>query len=92
MLHGFAGSYSGGSASGSAGQSSSGPPAGPTASAVVNLGVIGRGSKRINVQPVAAGTSHAGTEATGEQSISGMGQQSSATHVISMCRRDWAPC
>ena len=40
-----------------------------TGSAVVNLGVIGRGSKRINVQPVAAGTAHTGTETTCEQRL-----------------------
>lgn len=59
---------------------------------MVNLGVIGRGSKRINVQPVAAGTAHTGTEATGEQLISGAGHQLPAIHVISVCRRDLAPC
>ena len=46
-----AGSYSGGGASS---LSVSRPPTGPTASAVVNLGVVGRGNKRINLQPVAA--------------------------------------
>ena len=45
------GSYSGGDASS---LSASRPPTGPTASAVVNLGVVGRGNKRINLQPVTA--------------------------------------
>ena len=58
---------------------------------MVNLGVIGRGSKRINVQPVTVGTAHTGTGATGEQLISGAGQQDFPIHVISMCRRDLAP-
>ena len=47
---GNVGSFSGG-ASGSA---SAQPSSEPTASAVVNLGVVGRGSKRINLQPIAA--------------------------------------
>ena len=58
-----AGSYSGGAASSS---SASRPPTGPTASAVVNLGVVGRGNKRINLQPVtAASGAPTGADAAG---------------------------
>ena len=58
-----AGSYSGGDASS---LSASRPPTGPTASAVVNLGVVGRGNKRINLQPVtAASGAPAGADAAG---------------------------
>lgn len=57
---GNVGSFSGG-ASGSA---SAQPPSEPTASTVVNLGVVGRGSKRINLQPIAA-AAPAGTNVAG---------------------------
>ncbi|CAK0783497.1 hypothetical protein CVIRNUC_006696 [Coccomyxa viridis] len=58
-----AGSYSGSDASS---LSASRPPTGPTASAVVNLGVVGRGNKRINLQPVtAASGAPAGANAAG---------------------------
>ena len=57
---GAAGSYSGGDAPS---LSASRPPAGPTASAVVNLGVVGRGNKRINLQP---GTATSGTPASAD--------------------------
>ena len=59
-----AGSFSGG-ASGSGQPGTAPPPSGPSASAVVNLGVVGRGSKRINLQPVAA-AAPAGSDTAGD--------------------------
>ena len=59
------GSFSGG-ASGSGQPRAVQPPSGPSASAVVNLGVVGRGSKRINLQPVAAAALPAGGDAAGD--------------------------